>query len=124
MPKCIVQISYDRVINLVTLLKRQRQKIINNYQVTSRLNTTHITKHSHPYYRLLTYNDHLLRNHFTPSIPLPLLTPTSPNVPRTENNRLIFTLITHVNVCTKLNHISSLLQNFDFLEFYTDGSLK
>jgi ribonuclease HI len=111
-PKCIIKISYSKATNITLLSFSQRQRILGLSQ--RRTNMIQIAKHSHPYYRLLAYNDFLVQHN--------LIAPSSNFLaPIPGNNSLARK---NLSLIDRLFDHDDIKKQFSLLDFYTDGSYK
>jgi ribonuclease HI len=114
-PKCIIKIPYSKSLSINVLSKQQSSSIIPQAKI--------ITRHSHPYYRLLAYNDFLASTGRINSLNLTVQSPPSTiDSNSAKNIKLINALISHSSIQHLLIEKSRILHPFVNIDFYTDGS--
>ncbi|PKY62229.1 ribonuclease H-like protein [Rhizophagus irregularis] len=123
-PKCIIQVKHKDLILLDILPKKKREEVrlplnipVNNFQ---------LLKYSHPYYRLLAFNDFLIQQGYNSTVDFrpvnPPLNNNSQITPPSINKMLITKLFDDIKIIEDLIEISTTLSSFIDLEFFTDGS--
>jgi hypothetical protein len=118
--KCILQIKYSNTILIHTLSLEQKKRTFSS--INYRYGKFQLLKYSHPYYRLLTYNGHLIQhNRLNRSHSLLSVLPNN-NTNTLPNHSLINILIENSDIANDLKHLTDLLSPFLNIDFYTDGS--
>jgi ribonuclease HI len=119
-PKCVIQIKHQDLILIEAFTKKKRDEQIRS--LISHIKLFNLLKYSHPYYRLLAYNDYLIQHGQLVSTDLrPIPVPDQPTRPL-SNDRIIARLIDNDQIIQELQDISRTLVPFKTLDFFTDGS--
>ncbi|CAB5181195.1 unnamed protein product [Rhizophagus irregularis] len=123
-PKCIIQVKHKDLILLEALPKKKKEDLFPRPNVP--IKDFQLLKYSHPNYRLMAFNDHLIQRGYNSTVNFrPIHPPIQDNslVPNTLRNMdLIMKLFDDLKISEDLQDIATTLAPFTDLEFFTDGS--
>ncbi|CAB4436858.1 unnamed protein product [Rhizophagus irregularis] len=123
-PNCIIQVKHKDLILLDILPKKKRDEL--QFPLNIPVKNFQLLKYSHPYYRLLAFNDFLIQQGHNSTVTFrpvnPPLNNNSHSTPPPINKMLITKLFDDVKIIEDLIEISTTLSTFTDLEFFTDGS--
>ncbi|CAB4435335.1 unnamed protein product [Rhizophagus irregularis] len=123
-PKCIIQVKHKDLILIEALQKKKRENLYPRPNIP--INSFQLLKYSHPNYRLMAFNDHLIQKGYNSTINFrPINPPVQDSLeisPPLRNLDLIKKLFDDVAIIEDLQGIAVTLAPFNNLEFFTDGS--
>ncbi|PKB98799.1 hypothetical protein RhiirA5_463562 [Rhizophagus irregularis] len=119
-PKCILQIKHQDLL-LVDLLSKKKRQELTTFS-NRNVNSFHLLKYSHPYYRLLAYNDFLYQQKKIPPFIGRPIAPPNINRPLFSNDNIISKIIENDEIVKELQDLARTFNPFLQLDFYTDGS--
>ncbi|POG62909.1 ribonuclease H-like domain-containing protein [Rhizophagus irregularis DAOM 181602=DAOM 197198] len=123
-PKCIIQVKHKDLILLEALPKKKKEDLFPRPNVP--IKDFQLLKYSHPNYRLMAFNDHLIQRGYNSTVNFRPINPPiqdNSNVPNTLRNMdLITKLFDDLKISEDLQDIATTLAPFIDLEFFTDGS--
>ncbi|PKY59553.1 hypothetical protein RhiirA4_515610 [Rhizophagus irregularis] len=123
-PKCIIQVKHKDLILIEALSKKKKEELYPRPNIP--INNFQLLKYSHPNYRLMAFNDHLIQQGYNSTVSFrPINPPTQDNlnIPNfLRNMDLIKKLFDDIKISEDLQGIAVTLARFIDLEFFTDGS--
>ncbi|PKY59867.1 ribonuclease H-like protein [Rhizophagus irregularis] len=123
-PKCIIQVKHKDLILIEALPKKKKEDLFPRPNIP--INNFQLLKYSHPNYRLMAFNDHLVQQGYNSTVNFRPINPPihdNLNVPNPLRNMdLIKKLFDDMKISEDLQGIAATLAPFIDLEFFTDGS--
>ncbi|CAB4376481.1 unnamed protein product [Rhizophagus irregularis] len=117
---CILKIPYPRIIKIYALQKHNIQQYT-SWLPGRLLNNVKVIKHNHEHYKIVAYNDYLIRNNLLPSR-TSLLDTLDNASPANKTYQLITSLINERVIQADLWLLAQNVQNHNYFEIFTDGS--
>ncbi|PKC58526.1 hypothetical protein RhiirA1_400576 [Rhizophagus irregularis] len=117
---CILKIPYPRIIKIYALQKHNIQQYA-SWLPGRLLNNVKVIKHNHEHYKIVAYNDYLIRNNLLPSR-TSLLDTLDNASPANKTYQLITSLIKESVIQADLWSLAQNVQNHNYFEIFTDGS--